>query len=93
MTPKGIYLSRCDLENDLGEACEEELKRYAGKTDIDSAVAYLQEKKAVRMREFLTEYGAALRELGDDHLTSPLKRVVELASPRKRKVESDVCLF
>lgn len=93
LTLKGIYLSKCDLEHDVGEACAEELKAYAEEEELDAAVKHLQGKKALRMGEFLAQHGEALNGLCDDPLAKPLKHLVASATPRKRKkVKSDLCL-
>lgn len=85
LTPKGIYLSKWDLEHDLSEACPDELKKYADADDIDPAIDFLQKKKAIRMREFLAEHGKALGRLGDSHLAKPLNHLVDLAATRKEE--------
>ncbi len=78
LNPKGIYLSKIDLENDLGYACEASLKKYTKKTSRLKAVEYLQEKKALRMTRFLTGYKETLKTLKDDNLAKPLLHAVRL---------------
>lgn len=48
----GVFLSLIDLEHDIGRELPHLLHGFKGK-GVDKAVAYLQEKKATRMREFV----------------------------------------
>jgi putative ATP-dependent endonuclease of OLD family len=72
VNPKGIFLSKIDLENDLALEMAEELKAYSGKADTESAVKYIQAKKAIRMREFLSAYRGELPKLISGELAKPL---------------------
>ena len=72
VNPKGIFLSKIDLENDLALEMAEELKAYSGKADTESAVKYIQAKKAIRMREFLSTYRGDLPKLISGELAKPL---------------------
>lgn len=83
LNPKGIYVSKIDLENDLGCACEGSLKKYAQKPTRSKAVEYLQKKKALRMAEFLVEYKKDLKSLNDDDLAKPLLHAVRLVQERR----------
>ena len=89
LNPKGIYVSKIDLENDLGEALSDELKEYTGKLTINAAVKYLQGKKAVRMREFLAEKGASLKDLNSDELAQPLHHAVKHVEGRRAAPEEE----
>lgn len=83
LSPKGIYIANVDLENDLGEACEDSLKSFAGTDNLKEAIEYLQEKKALRMGEFLSDYKACLKELKNDALATPLHHAVRLVEERR----------
>jgi putative ATP-dependent endonuclease of OLD family len=72
VNPQGIFLSKIDLENDLALEMSDELKAYSGKADIESAVKYIQAKKAIRMREFLSVYRGDLPTLISGELAKPL---------------------
>jgi len=72
INPMGIYLSKVDLESDLSIEMPNELKTYSGKDDIDDAVKYLQDKKAIRMREFLLKNKASLKNIAEGELVKPL---------------------
>ena len=45
-----IYLSRCDLENDLDEVLHQSLETYLGQDPVD----YLQQSKSYNMAELLS---------------------------------------
>ena len=83
LNPKGIYVSKTDLENDLGEALSDELKKYAGKPTVKAAIKFLQGKKAIRMRKFLAEQGGSLGRLHSDALARPLHRAVKYVEERR----------
>ncbi|MBS2694060.1 ATP-dependent endonuclease, partial [Salmonella enterica subsp. enterica serovar 1,4,[5],12:i:-] len=51
LNPKGIFLSKVDLENDIAQELPLLICDYSDSgIDIHAAVKYLQAKKAVRMR-------------------------------------------
>lgn len=83
--PKGAYLSRVDLEHDLTEELESEVISYACKKlkkrtlDAPSAINYLQGKKAIRMRELLTQISNSLPVIAGGHLAKPLLHAKLLA--------------
>ncbi|HCF3403495.1 AAA family ATPase [Pseudomonas aeruginosa] len=83
--PKGAYLSRVDLEHDLTEEMESEVIAYACKKlkkrtlDAASAVKYLQGKKAIRMRELLTQISDNLHLIKGGNLAKPLLHAKILA--------------
>jgi putative ATP-dependent endonuclease of OLD family len=78
LNPKGIYMSRVDLENDLGYACEKSLKKFAKAKNRNAAVKYLQNKKALRMTAFLAKFKKELKALREDDLAKPLFHSVRL---------------
>ncbi|WP_428818762.1 ATP-dependent nuclease [Microbulbifer sp. MCCC 1A16149] len=79
INPYGIFLSKVDLEADLSLELPAELLTYSGKTDINDAVKYLQSKKAIRMREFLSQNQQALIGVSGGELAKPLHHAVKLA--------------
>lgn len=79
LNPKGVFIAKVDLENDIGDACEQVLKKYAATDDLVKAVKYLQSKKALRMGEFLSQHKVELEKLNDDDLAKPLHHIVKLA--------------
>lgn len=75
--PFSIFVSRIDLETDMGEELQSEFVKFKG--SVTSAVAYLGGSKAIRMREFLTQQKAGLKNIKDGELAKPLLRSIELA--------------
>jgi len=69
---KGVFLSKIDLEHDLAGEMPEKILEYAGKPNIPEAIAYLQGKKAIRMREFLKDYYANLADIKTGDIARPL---------------------
>lgn len=78
INPKGIFLSKKDLENDLSLELPTELKEFSSKEDLNEAVKYLQEKKAIRMRKFLALYSNNLGSLNNGELAKPLLKCKEI---------------
>jgi putative ATP-dependent endonuclease of the OLD family len=78
VAPHGVFLSRVDLEHDMGRELPELLNGFKGKSVID-AVAYLQDKKAIRMREFIEHCGGKLAVAWDQPLFQALKHCVAQA--------------
>ncbi len=76
---KGIFLSKIDLEHDLSEEMPKELLEYSLKLDQPSAIAYLQDKKAIRMREFLSEQGDTLADIAHGEIARALHYCVQQA--------------
>ena len=72
VNPRGVFLAKHDLENDLALELPAQICEFANKLDIAAAVKYLQGKKAVRMRQFLTEHGESLRGIRAGELAKPL---------------------
>ncbi|MCW4152161.1 AAA family ATPase [Halomonas sp. 18H] len=79
INPYGIFLSKVDLEGDLALELPAELLTYSGMMDINDAVKYLQSKKAIRMREFLSQNQQALVGVSGGELAKPLHHAVKLA--------------
>lgn len=73
-----IFLSKVDLENDIADELKSELLSCAEKNDINDAVKYLQSKKAIRMREFLSQNKQTLEKIGGGELAKPLHCAVRL---------------
>lgn len=78
INPQGVFLSKIDLENDLASELPEELKDFSGKDNMPEAVAYLQEKKAIRMRGFLAEHNTALSKLQLGELIKPITHCLSI---------------
>lgn len=78
LNDKGIFLSKVDLEADLLSELPEEIKTALGKGDIESALKYLQGKKALRMRELLKSIDSELHQLNSGDLAKPLHKLLEL---------------
>jgi len=74
----GIYLSNIDLESDLALEMPDELTAYSGKDNIDDAVKYIQTKKAIRMREFLLQNKAKLKDIETGELIKPLNHAKQI---------------
>jgi putative ATP-dependent endonuclease of OLD family len=68
----GIFLSRIDLEHDLAHELPVEILACYESTDIETAIRYLQAKKAIRMRGFLGKYSDSLDDLINGELVKPL---------------------
>lgn len=75
-----MYLSEKDLENDLiNSAIKADLVRhFKNKAEAD-VVTVMQEKKAIRMYEFLKKNKQVLAVLDDSPIAKPLLRCKELA--------------
>ena len=78
VNPKGIFLSKKDLENDLSLELPDSLKLFANKTNLADAVDYLQKEKAIRMRKFLASYSDNLASLNTGELAKPLLKCKEI---------------
>ncbi|BBL57403.1 ATP-dependent nuclease [Methylomonas koyamae] len=82
INPLKIYLSKIDLESDLSLELSGELLAYSGKTDMDEAIKYLQDQKAIRMREFLAGNKDNLANIQSGELIKPLlhaQKIVEMS--------------
>lgn len=78
LNDKGIFLSKVDLETDLVSELPEEVKTALGKTDTESAINYLQGKKALRMRELLRSIKGDLHKFDGGELAKPLHKLLAL---------------
>ena len=76
VNPHGIFLSKIDLETDLCEEFPTQLKQYCKTTDLAAAIAFLQGKKAIRMREFLSQHASSLASATSGLLAKPLHHCV-----------------
>ncbi len=76
---KGIYLSKVDLEHDLSLEMPHELLEYSSEPDLPSAIAYLQAKKAIRMREYLSAHREALAGIAGGEIARALLHCVQQA--------------
>ncbi|PAJ72541.1 ATP-dependent endonuclease [Pseudoalteromonas sp. NBT06-2] len=72
INPLGIFLAKIDLENDLALEMENELKQYSGKDDIHEAIKFIQLRKAIRMREFLSAFKDQLPNIAHGEIAKPL---------------------
>lgn len=76
----GIFLAKVDLETDLCEEFPTQLLAYTETSDFPTAIAFLQKKKAIRMREFLSLYSSALVSASTGLLAQPLHYCVAKVS-------------
>ncbi len=83
LNPKGIYVSKVDLETDLVEALTDILLKFTGAEEHADAIKYLQHRKAIRMGEFLANHSSTLSTLADDDLAKPLKHLARLSTRRR----------
>jgi putative ATP-dependent endonuclease of OLD family len=74
----GLFLSKIDLETDLGMELPSELISFRG-PNLEDAISYLQDQKAVRMREFLLQNSGALTKIQNGELARPLHYCVAKA--------------
>jgi putative ATP-dependent endonuclease of OLD family len=72
INPNGMFISKIDLENDLSLELGFELLVFSGKDNTPDAIKYLQGKKAIRMRDFLSKNKAALSGIIGGELAKPL---------------------
>ncbi|WP_339890890.1 ATP-dependent nuclease [Neptuniibacter pectenicola] len=80
VNPHGVFLSKIDLENDLALELEPELLDFSKKPKVEEAVHYLQNQKAIRMREFLYRKGTKLSKISKGELARPLHFAVDKVS-------------
>ncbi len=81
-SPKGIYLSKVDLEHDLVDALPAETISFSNAKNKKGAIKYFQKKKAVRMSEFILENKDALKTLSKSALVAPLLHSVKITKER-----------
>lgn len=85
LNPKGIYISKVDLEHDLADALPDALIKFAGADDIAGAIKYLQGRKAIRMGGFLASHSHELIKIANDDIAKPLLHVAKLSASRREK--------
>lgn len=78
INPRGVFLSKFDLENDLAIELPAELKGFTKKTNVEDSVSYMQDKKAIRMRGFLTQHKKGLKKIHGGELAKPLVHCLTL---------------
>jgi len=83
LNPKGIYVAKVDLETDLVEALTDTLLEFTGAENHAGAIQYLQQRKAIRMGEFLVSHSSSLSTLVEDNLVKPLKHLAKLSARRR----------
>lgn len=74
----GLFLSKIDLETDIGMELPLELIAFKGPSLAD-AISYLQDQKAVRMSQFLAQHSHVLSSIRDGELARPLHYCVAKA--------------
>lgn len=72
---RGIFLSKVDLETDLIEELSVPILTALSKKNNDSAIEFLQKKKAVRMHSLLEKIKPALSTLNSGELVKPLLKI------------------
>ncbi|MCG6490240.1 AAA family ATPase [Vibrio parahaemolyticus] len=72
VNPNGMFLSKIDLENDIALELEAELLAFADEENIVDAIKHLQGKKAIRMREFISQNRDVFAKLVNGELVKPL---------------------
>jgi len=75
---EGIYLSKVDLETDFLDELETPIVKALKKNDRQSAIDYLQNKKAVRMSKLLSSVKNNLSALRHGELAKPLYKLIEV---------------
>jgi putative ATP-dependent endonuclease of OLD family len=78
--PSGVFLSKIDLEHDLGDELPAELIAFKGPT-VQDCVNYLQDKKAIRMRQFI-KLGPLPARLKTGKLAGPLNYCVDVVKSK-----------
>jgi len=79
VNPYGIYLAGVDLETDLSDEFATQLQQYCNTTDKATAISFIQGKKAIRMREFLSQHASCLSSALSGSLAKPLVHCVAKA--------------
>jgi len=78
----GIFISKVDLENDIAEVCPDSLISFSETDSLAKAVEFMQDRKAIRMGEYLAEHPTELERCLRSELFSPLAAVVALVAPK-----------
>nr|WP_277603785.1 AAA family ATPase [Acinetobacter dispersus] len=71
----GVFISKVDLETDLVSNLTEEVLDGLGSHNPESAIAYLQQKKAIRMRTLLGKIKSKLHALKGTDISIPLEHL------------------
>lgn len=74
----GIFLSKVDLETDLIEELSVPILTALSEQSNESAIEYLQKKKAVRMHSLLDKIKPALSTLNSGELVKPLLKIISI---------------
>lgn len=74
----GIFLSKVDLETDLIEELSVPILTALSEQSNESAIEYLQKKKAVRMHSLLDKIKPALSTLNSGELVKPLMKIISI---------------
>jgi putative ATP-dependent endonuclease of OLD family len=77
VNPYGVFVSKIDLESDLAIEMSQEFIIF--KESESNAIKYLQDKKAIRMREFLAAFADGLKAMSQGDLARPLHHCVKKA--------------
>lgn len=72
---KGVFISKVDLETDLVSNLTQEVLDGVGLNNPESAIAYLQQKKAIRMRNLLGKIKSKLHVLKGNEIARPLEHL------------------
>ena len=75
--PKGIFVSKVDLEHDLVSALPAESIAFANCATEKEAVSYFKKRKAIHMGDFLRQHKGALKSLAESELAKPLQFCVQ----------------
>lgn len=85
LNPKGIFVSKVDLENDLVSSLRDEALSFAETDNIEDAVKYFQHRKAIRMGQFIADHQSAFSTLSSNALAMPLMHIQKFATKRRTK--------
>lgn len=77
VNPKGIYLSKIDLESDLVSELSAPILSALDMSSESTAITYLQQQKALRMRLLLKNIKSSLTQIESGDLAKPLYKLVE----------------
>ena len=83
LNPRGVFISKIDLENDIVAAMEKEAFAFANSNNVEGAVKYFQHRKAIRMGQFVANHKTAFSTLENDDLASPLIHIQSFALMRR----------
>ncbi|EKO3815631.1 MULTISPECIES: ATP-dependent nuclease [Vibrio] len=72
-----VFLSRVDLETDLVSEFSQPTLKALNKTSAAAAINYLQDKKAVRMRELVIALRGNMSDLANSNIAKPLLALIK----------------